>query len=83
MTPTPIFEETAVINTGTSTLYVKRTPGGRDIALLKGGDVVVLLPGHANVGGALWREVSTVDGIYGWVMESFLDMELEGESETN
>jgi hypothetical protein len=82
MTPTPIFEETAVINTGSSTLYVKRTPGGRDIALLQGGDVVVLLPGHANVGGVLWREVSTVDGTSGWVMESFLDMDVEDSGET-
>jgi hypothetical protein len=83
MTPTPIFEETASINTGSSTLYVKRTPGGRDIALLQGGDVVVLLPGHANVGGSLWREVSTVDGTIGWVMESYLDMEAEGAGESN
>ena len=83
MTATPIFEETAVINTGTSTLYVKRMPGGRDVALLQGGDIVVLLTGHANVGGALWREISTVDGINGWVLESYLDMELEDESETN
>lgn len=83
MTPTPIFEETAVINTGTSTLYVKRTPGGRDIAILSGGDVVVLLPGHANVGGTLWREVSTVDGTIGWVSESYLETGIEGDSETN
>ncbi|MFL7868484.1 MAG: hypothetical protein AB8I58_06620 [Anaerolineales bacterium] len=83
MTPTPIFGETALIDTGTSTLYVKRTPGGRDIALLQGGDIVVLLPGHANVGGSLWREVSTVDGTTGWVMESYLNREAEGEGETN
>jgi len=72
-----------LIDTGTSTLYVKRTPGGRDIALLQGGDIVVLLPGHANVGGSLWREVSTVDGTTGWVMESYLNREAEGEGETN
>lgn len=83
ITPTPIFEETAVINTGSSTLYVKRTPGGSDIALLRGGDVVLLLAGHANVGGDLWREISTVDGTIGWVLESFLEMEVEGEGETN
>ena len=83
VTPTPIFEETAVINTGSSTLYVKRTPGGQDIALLNGGDVVVLLPGHANVAGTLWREVSTVDGIVGWVMENYLNVEPDGASEAN
>jgi hypothetical protein len=81
VTPTPIFEETAVINTGSSTLYVKRTPGGQDIALLSGGDVVVLMSGHANVAGALWREVSTVDGTIGWVMEDYLNVESDGDSE--
>ena len=45
--------------------------------------MVLLLPGHANVGGDMWREVSTVDGTIGWVLESFLDMEVEGEGETN
>jgi hypothetical protein len=83
LTPTPIFAETATINTGTSTLWVKRMPGGRDIALVRGGDIVVLMPGHANVGGAVWREVSTVDGTLGWVMESYLRVEAEGESEAN
>lgn len=83
MTPTPIFEATAVINTGSSTLYVKRTPGGQDLALLIGGDVVVLMPGHANVGGVMWQEVSTVDGTIGWVMEDYLDVEPDGDSEAN
>ena len=83
MTPTPIFEETAVINTGSSTLWVKRTPGGRDMAILNGGDVIVLLAGHANVGGILWREISTVDGTIGWVSQTYLDTGIEGDSETN
>jgi hypothetical protein len=83
VTPTPIFEETAVINTGTSTLWVKRTPGGRDIAIVRGGEVVVLLPGHANVGGVFWREVGTVDGTIGWVQDSYLDLETETAGEAN
>lgn len=83
LTPTPIFEETAVVNTGTSTLWVKRTPGGRDLVLLNGSDIVVLLSGHANVGGDLWREISTVDGTIGWVLESYLDAQTEGDSEAN
>jgi hypothetical protein len=83
VTPTPIFEETAIVNTGTSTLWIKRTPGGRDLAVVSGGDIVILLGGHANASGTLWHEVSTVDGIVGWVQESYLDMEEEGESETN
>lgn len=73
LTPTPIFEDTAIINTGSSTLWIKRTPGGQDYYLVKGGDVVILFPGHANIGGSLWREVSTVDGIVGWVLESYLN----------
>ena len=71
-TPTPIFEETAMINTGSSTVWVKRTPGGPDHVLVRGGDIVILFPGHANIGGSMWREVSTVDGIVGWILESYL-----------
>ena len=82
LTPTPIFEETAIINTGSSTVWIKRTPGGRDYFLVKGGDIMILFPGHANVGGSLWREVSTVDGVVGWVLESYLgggsDLQNEG-----
>lgn len=71
-TPTPIFEETAMINTGSSTVWIKRTPGGQDYVLLRGGETVILFPGHANIGGSMWREVSTVEGIAGWVLESYL-----------
>lgn len=70
--PTPIVGETAVVGTGTSTVWIKRTPGGQNLVLVKGDDIVILLPGHANMGGQLWREVSTVDGTTGWVEESFL-----------
>ncbi|NCF66102.1 MAG: hypothetical protein GWP61_09005 [Chloroflexi bacterium] len=79
-TPTPIFEDTAIINTGSSTLWLKRTPGGQDYYLVKGGDAVILFPGHANIAGSLWREVSTVDGTVGWVLESYLDY---GEEDGN
>jgi hypothetical protein len=72
LTPTPILEETAIINIGGSTIWIKRTPGGRDFALVKGGDIVILYPGHANIGGNLWREISTVDGVVGWILESYL-----------
>jgi len=72
LTPTPIFEETAMINTGSSTVWIKRTPGGQDYILIRGGDTVILFPGHANIGGSMWREVSTVEGIAGWVLESYL-----------
>ena len=80
-TPTPIFEETTNINTGSSTIWLKRTPGGQDFILVRGGDTVILQPGHANYGGLLWRQVSTVDGAVGWVLESFLGSGEEGENE--
>ncbi len=83
LTPTPIFEQTAEVNTGTSTLWIRRTPGGRDLVLVRGGDQVILLPGHANQGGELWREVSTVDGIVGWIAEAYLNLGIEGASEVN
>ena len=60
-TPTPIFEDTAIINTGSSTLWLKRTPGGQDYYLVKGGDTVILFPGHAmapSVG--YWNPISTM-----------------------
>lgn len=72
ITPTPIVGETAVIGTGTSTIWLKRTPGGQDLVLVTGGDTVILMPGHANLAGQLWREVSTVDGTVGWLEENFL-----------
>lgn len=70
--PTAIVGETAVLNTGTGTLWLKRTPGGADFVLARGGDLVLLLSGHANHGGRLWREISTLDGTRAWVEESFL-----------
>jgi hypothetical protein len=79
-TPTPIFEETAMINTGSSTVWIKRIPGGQDLALVRGGDTVILFPGHANVAGAIWREVSTVEGTVGWVLESYLSLGNENGS---
>lgn len=72
-TPTPIIGPTARINDNTSTLSIRRTPGGDPLVQVVRGDTVLLLSGHAFYGGALWREVSTVDGVYGWVQEQFLD----------
>ncbi len=79
-TPTPIFTETAMINTGSSTIWLKRTPGGQDFILVRGGDTVILQPGHANYGGLLWREISTVDGAVGWILESYLGSGEESEN---
>ena len=73
LTPTPIEGETAVINTGSSTIWVHRSPGGQNLALARGGDTVILQSGHANQGGIPWQEVMTLDGTVGWVQEQFLD----------
>ncbi len=72
LTPTPIVGKTAVINTGGNTLWVRRTPGGENLSLVRNGDLVILSSGHANQGGFLWQEIRTVDGVLGWVQEEFL-----------
>ncbi len=72
MTPTPIMGETAVLNTAGSTIWLRRTPGGANLVLISDGDTLILQPGRANRAGVLWREVSTVDGIVGWVQQQFL-----------
>lgn len=77
--PTPIAGPTARINDNTSTLSIRKTPGGEPLVQVVRGDTVLLLPGHAFYGGGLWREVSTVDGVAGWVQEQFLDYEGEAE----
>ena len=74
-TPTPIVGNSATIGTGTSTLWLRRTPGGQNFVLVKGGDIIILLSGHAHQGGTLWREVSTLDGTTAWVQESYLNFE--------
>ena len=75
LTPTPIEGETAVVNTTGGTLWVRRLPGlqAQTLVLLQNGDVVILQPGHANQSGILWREVSTVAGVVGWVQAEFLE----------
>lgn len=75
LTPTPIFGDTAQVATGGSTLWVKRTPGGQNLVILRDGDTVILLPGSANQAGLLWQEVRTVEGVGGWVQSEFLAMD--------
>jgi len=72
LTPTPIQGETQQISTQGSTLWLKRSPGGQNIALLQDGDIVLVLSGHANQGGIVWREVRTLEGIGGWLPEEYL-----------
>lgn len=80
LTPTPIFEPTARVGDNTSTLVVRRTPGGDQLWLLYRGDIVIPLAGRAFHSGGLWREISTVDGVVGWVQDVFLDY---GEEEAD
>jgi hypothetical protein len=71
-TPTPITGETALVNSGGSTIWLVRSPGGQNVQLVSDGERLILLPGRANHTGLLWREVSTVQGVVGWIQESLL-----------
>jgi hypothetical protein len=72
LTPTPISGDTAVVSTGGSTIWLLRSPGGQNLDLMHNADIVILHSGHANQGGILWREISTLSGIRGWLQEEFL-----------
>jgi hypothetical protein len=72
-TPTPIVGPTARVGDSTSTLPVRKTPNGESVALVYRGETVLLLSGRAFHSGGLWREVSTVNGVVGWVQDVFLD----------
>ncbi len=74
-TPTPIVGETAEVNGDGGSVWIYRSPGGQQIALVADGDVVILLPGHASQGGLLWQEVMTVNGVKGWIDAGFLIFE--------
>lgn len=71
--PTPILVPTARIGDGTSTLPLRRLPGGVVLVVLVRGDTVIPLSGRAFHTGDVWREIQTVDGVIGWVPEQFLD----------
>ncbi|MCA9937283.1 MAG: hypothetical protein KC418_01465 [Anaerolineales bacterium] len=72
LTPTPISGQTATVETRGSTLWLRRTPGGTPLVILQDQDTVLVLPGHANQAGALWQEISTLDGTTGWVRLAYL-----------
>jgi hypothetical protein len=74
-TPTPIVGETAVVNGDGGSVWIYRSPGGQQLALVADGELVILLPGHASQGGVLWQEVMTVNGVTGWIDASFLILE--------
>jgi hypothetical protein len=71
-TPTPILGPTARV-IETSDLPVRAKPDGAVLVVLVRGDIVIPLSGHAFHSGDVWREVSTVAGVIGWVQEQFLE----------
>lgn len=72
LTPTTIAGETAVVSTNGSTLWLKRSPGGQNLVLVRDEDLVLLRASRANQGGILWREVATLSGVIGWLQDEFL-----------
>lgn len=72
LTPTPVEDPTGSISTGGGTLWVRQSPGGPNIALVRDGEMVILRGGHASQAGILWHEVMTLDGVTGWVQDEFL-----------
>jgi len=80
-TPTPIVGPTARVGDETSTLPVRRLPGLDEpvLAVLVRGEIVLPLSGHAFHTGEVWREISTVTGIIGWVPDEFLVYEESAE----
>ena len=72
LTPTPISGATVVINTGGSTIWLKRSPGGQNLTIIHHDDIVILQPRHANQAGQIWQEIRTVNGIIGWILDEFL-----------
>lgn len=77
LTPTPIEGETAVVSTNGSNIWLRRSPGGQTLVILQDGQTVLVRPGHANRAGILWQEVSTLDGVVGWVELEFLAFDEE------
>lgn len=73
LTPTPIESETAVVDLGGGTIWLRSTPDGQNILIINNGDVVILRGSYANRAGRLWREVSTVMGDTGWLPAEFLN----------
>jgi hypothetical protein len=74
LTPTPISGQTAVVDAGGSRIWMRRSPGGQDLVLVSDQEILLILPGHANQGGQLWQEVSTLDGVNGWLLEELLSL---------
>jgi hypothetical protein len=72
LTPTPIDAPTAIVDPSRSNVWIYRSPGGQELVLAPGGSTVILLPRRSSQGGFLWREVMTVDGLTGWIDDSYI-----------
>lgn len=72
LTPTPISGRTAAVNSGGNMIWLLRSPGGQNLVLVDDDEILLILPGHANQGGQLWQEVSTLEGVSGWILEDLL-----------
>lgn len=72
MTATPITGPTAIVDTLSSTLWVRRTPGGAQLELVLNGDILILEDSQLSAGGTLWQQVRTPSGNLGWVQAEFL-----------
>jgi hypothetical protein len=75
LTPTPIVGDTAVVNALGSNIWVRRIPGGQTLFLVSDRETVILLSGRANQGGIIWREISNLNGLTGWIQAEFLSEE--------
>jgi hypothetical protein len=63
---------TATVDTFGSTVWLLRSPGGAQIALIDHNDTVILLDRRANQAGEVWQEIKTVNGVTGWIKARFL-----------
>lgn len=75
ITPTPIDGDTAVIDIGSGTIWVYRSPGGQQLVVVEHGDTVIVENGRANRDGRIWQKIRTVKGVTGWVEAQFLAYE--------
>lgn len=72
LTPTPIEGETAEVNAGSATTWLRRTPGGALLVSIPNRSQVIVLNRHAFQGGIVWQEVSSLDGHIGWIRTEYL-----------
>ena len=75
LTPTPIDGETAVVELNGGVIWLQRAPGGQNLIVLEDQAIVIVRNGRANRDGILWREVTSVDGVTGWLQETYLNYE--------